>query len=511
MPPSMRSAQPASQRPQRVASLPVGAMKGSRTEARAKSTFDSSSPAPTLGEALHANQNGIGHSLTPVALALAALTSVVTITTLLICTVVFHQPFTGSYVILALIVFSFTFPGRRPKDNRIPTLARKILVDWLTLIMLLVVLGWATRTTTSFDQRVILAWMLATPFALFAANIVLPITLPRLMAADGVQRIAVIVGRGELGRKLTSAIESSSFLGVRIAGYFDDRNHLGVNKAAAIDDLGTLDQIANYVKSHHVDLIYITLPMASQPRILKLLDELRDTTASIYFTPNIFLSDMIQARMDTIGNVPVFAVCETPFDGTNGWLKRASDLVLASLILVLIAPLLLAIAIGVKRSSPGAVLFKQRRYGLDGREILVYKFRTMSVHDDGDEVRQATRNDSRVTRFGAFLRRTSLDELPQFINVLQGHMSVVGPRPHAVAHNELYRKLIKGYMIRHKVRPGITGWAQVNGLRGETDTLEKMQKRIEYDLDYLRHWSLRWDLAIILKTIYVVWKKQNAY
>jgi len=209
--------------------------------------------------------------------------------------------------------------------------------------------------------------------------------------------------------------------------------------------------------------------------------------------------------------MPVVAVCETPFYGVNGLFKRASDLVLASLILVLVSPLLLAIAIGVKLSSPGPVLFKQRRYGLDGREIVVYKFRSMYALEEGNVVRQATRNDPRVTRFGAFLRRYSLDELPQFINVLQGRMSVVGPRPHAVAHNEMYRKLIKSYMIRHKVKPGVTGWAQVNGLRGETDSLEKMQARLECDLAYLRHWSLRLDLQIVLKTIYVVLKKQNAY
>jgi len=176
-----------------------------------------------------------------------------------------------------------------------------------------------------------------------------------------------------------------------------------------------------------------------------------------------------------------------------------------------IAPMMLAIAIGVKLSSPGPVLFKQRRYGVDGRKIFVYKFRTMSVVEDGEVIRQATKNDSRVTPFGAFLRKTSLDELPQFINVLQGRMSVIGPRPHAVAHNELYRKLIRGYMIRHKVRPGITGLAQVNGYRGETETVEKMKARIEYDLAYLRNWSLVLDLQIILKTIVVVLKKQNAY
>jgi putative colanic acid biosynthesis UDP-glucose lipid carrier transferase len=215
--------------------------------------------------------------------------------------------------------------------------------------------------------------------------------------------------------------------------------------------------------------------------------------------------------MDTVGDMPVLAVCETPFYGLSGLIKRASDLALASVILLLVLPVMLAIAVGVKLTSPGPILFKQRRYGVDGREIVIYKFRTMSVLEDADVIRQATRDDRRVTAFGAFLRRNSLDELPQFINVLQGRMSVVGPRPHAVAHNELYRKLIKSYMIRHKVKPGITGLAQVHGLRGETDTLEKMKERIEYDLAYLRNWSLRLDLQIVWKTIFVVLRKQNAY
>jgi putative colanic acid biosynthesis UDP-glucose lipid carrier transferase len=220
---------------------------------------------------------------------------------------------------------------------------------------------------------------------------------------------------------------------------------------------------------------------------------------------------MIQARVDSIGGIPVLAVCETPLFGINALIKRVSDVVLAFTILVFISPVMLSIAIGVKRSSPGPVLFKQRRYGLDGKEIVVYKFRTMTVLEDGDLVRQATRGDKRVTRFGAFLRRTSLDELPQFINVLQGSMSVVGPRPHAVAHNEMYRRLISGYMLRHKVKPGITGLAQVNGFRGETDSLEKMKARVEYDLSYLRNWSVWLDLLIVMKTVFVVIRDQNAY
>ena len=251
--------------------------------------------------------------------------------------------------------------------------------------------------------------------------------------------------------------------------------------------------------------------MAARPRILQVLDGLKDTTASIYFVPDMFITDLIQGRSDSVCGVTVISVCDTPFRGLNGFLKRASDLFLATLILLLITPALLLIGLAVKLESTGPVIFRQRRYGLDGEQIVVYKFRSMAVMEDQGPIRQAQKNDSRITRLGAFLRKTSLDELPQFINVLQGRMSIVGPRPHAVAHNEIYRTLIKGYMVRHKVRPGITGWAQINGQRGETDTLEKMQSRIDCDLDYLRNWSLQLDLFIILKTIRLVFKDGSAY
>jgi putative colanic acid biosynthesis UDP-glucose lipid carrier transferase len=235
------------------------------------------------------------------------------------------------------------------------------------------------------------------------------------------------------------------------------------------------------------------------------------TTASLYFVPDVFGISIIQGRLQDMNGVPVVGICETPFTGTNELVKRVSDVVIASLIIVLISPLLLALAIGVKLSSPGPVIFKQKRNGLDGEEIVVWKFRSMTAQENGPVVRQATKNDPRVTRFGAFLRRTSLDELPQFFNVLQGRMSIVGPRPHAVAHNEEYRRIIKAYMVRHKVKPGITGWAQVNGHRGETDTIEKMQARVEYDLEYLRNWSLGLDLQIIVRTIRLVFFDRNAY
>lgn len=444
-------------------------------------------------------------------LARITLDPLVAIGMLLACLYVFREPLEGRYVILMVLVFALTFPGSWPRRAGFAALAGDILASWAVVVVLLLLLGWATQTAALFDTSAILAWACATPAALLLTHRVAPSVLPRLLAAEGTERMAVIVGANEMGTRLAEGIRGTPDLGIRFAGFFDDRGP-GRSGDEPGEVLGTIGHLADYAKTHRVDMIYIALPMASQPRIIKLLDELRDTTASIYFAPDIFLSDLIQARMDTVAGLPVLAVCETPFYGINGVIKRASDLVLATLILLLVSPLMIAIAIAVKRSSPGPVLFRQRRYGLDGKEIIVYKFRTMTVAEDGEVIRQATRDDSRVTPLGAFLRRHSLDELPQFVNVLQGRMSVVGPRPHAVAHNEIYRKQIKGYMVRHKVKPGITGWAQVNGLRGETDTLEKMSARIAYDLAYLRNWSLRLDLQIVFKTVFVVLKAgKNAY
>ncbi|HEX3060224.1 MAG TPA: undecaprenyl-phosphate glucose phosphotransferase, partial [Usitatibacter sp.] len=447
--------------------------------------------------------------LTQAPLAVAAfvrmlLESVVAVGCLAGCVVAFGQPFANSYMILALLVFSLTFPGRPPRGTSPAAVAREVLTDWILIVGLLLMLGWATRMILSFDERVIVAWIAITPVVMFGAQLLVPVMLPRLLAAEGLKRVAVVAGAGTLGRQLAERIAETPMLGVTVAGFFDDRATDRIDGGARDRVLGSVEELADYVKKNRVDLIYVTLPMSSQPRIVKLCNELRDTTASIYFVPDIFVFDLIQGRMDSIGGIPVMAVCETPFFGVNAMVKRISDIVLATLILILISPALLAIAAIVKLTSPGPALFKQRRYGLDGREVIVYKFRSMRVAEDGPVVKQATKDDPRVTPFGAFMRRPSLDELPQFINVLQGRMSIVGPRPHAIAHNEQYRKLVKGYMLRHKVRPGITGWAQVNGMRGETETVDKMMMRIEYDLEYLRHWSLKLDLQIIWRTIFVV-------
>ncbi|MBW8885460.1 MAG: exopolysaccharide biosynthesis polyprenyl glycosylphosphotransferase [Planctomycetia bacterium] len=220
---------------------------------------------------------------------------------------------------------------------------------------------------------------------------------------------------------------------------------------------------------------------------------------------------MLHSRWTDIGGLPAVSVFENPLYGVDGLVKRAFDLVVAGLLTVVLAVPLFVVAIAIKLSSRGPVFFRQRRYGLDGREILVWKFRTMTVCEDGATVTQATKADSRITPLGALLRRTSIDELPQLFNVLEGSMSLVGPRPHAAAHNEQYRKMIQGYMLRHKVKPGITGLAQVRGWRGETDTLEKMQRRVECDHEYIREWSLWLDAKILFRTARVVLAAKNAY
>jgi putative colanic acid biosynthesis UDP-glucose lipid carrier transferase len=371
--------------------------------------------------------------------------------------------------------------------------------------------GLTTAYIQYFPENVLLAWAVITPITYAATYSILRVVLPRVISSPGNLRTAVIAGVNETGICLAQQFQDDPYLGTHVLGFFDDCGSGELPSDMPAPVKGCLYDLSEYVKQNHVETIYLALPMAAQPHILSLLDSLKDTTASIYFVPDIFITDLIQGRFDSVGNMPVVAVCETPFTGFNGLVKRTSDVVLSALILLLLLPLMLLLAIGVKLSSPGPVIFKQRRYGLDGKEIHVYKFRSMTVCDDGEVVKQATKDDARITRFGAFIRKTSLDELPQFVNVLQGRMSIVGPRPHAVAHNEIYRKAIKGYMIRHKVKPGITGWAQVNGCRGETEIIDKMEKRIEYDIEYLRNWSLSLDFWIIIKTALIIVRDRNAY
>lgn len=428
----------------------------------------------------------------------------------------YDEPFTGYYLMLMIITFfisSYIYEQtniyRTWRSGKLFAYISDTLIGWGIIISILMFLGFATKLTYYYSEQVILSWFIATPIALINSHLIVR-KIANNLRKGGEVRSAVIVGANDTGLKIAKRIEEYPYLLMEVRGFFDDRDE-SRNSSPIPSLLGGVSGVADYVRVHNIKMIFISLPMTAQPRIRALLDDLHDTTASIYFLPDVYIFDLMQARFDNVGGIPVVAICESPFLGVDNVIKNFSDFVLSALILVLLSPLMLGITLAVKLTSPGPAIFKQRRYGLNGEEIIVYKFRSMSVSEDGQKIEQAHRNDPRITKIGSFLRRTSLDELPQFINVLQGRMSIVGPRPHAVAHNELYRKLIKGYMLRHKVKPGITGWAQVNGLRGETEVLDKMQARIEYDLNYLQHWSIWLDLWIIMRTVWVVLRNDNAY
>lgn len=381
---------------------------------------------------------------------------------------------------------------------------------WILTACVLLALAFLSKTSIHYSRVVVFTWTVATPVLLVLERMALRVLLRKIRKLGFNTRTVAIVGSGKRASDLIAVIMSSPWMGLRIEGVYDDSGE-GAPQEVLGQPFRDVDTLLRQVHERKIDCVYITYPMQQEEKIRLLIERLADSTASVHVVPDVLVSELLHARWSNLGEIPLVSVFESPIYGSHSFLKRVEDLVLGSLILLLISPVMLSIALAVKLTSPGPVLFKQRRYGLNGQVIEVWKFRSMSVLEDGGHVPQAQKNDPRVTRLGAFLRRTSLDELPQFINVLQGQMSIVGPRPHAVAHNEQYRKLIHGYMLRHKVKPGITGWAQVNGWRGETDTLEKMEMRVKYDLEYINNWSITFDLKIILMTIFGGMRGKNAY
>ena len=342
-------------------------------------------------------------------------------------------------LMLSLLVFALTYPGHRSLHSTRTGLALDVMLNWLWISTLLALAGFGTGYLREFSKDVIWTWLWAAPVSDFAMAMLLRACAPALLKLQGPKRRAVIVGMNEQGLTLAGKLCASPYSTIELVGFVDSRSanrELGQREPRL---LGKLDNLAELVQTNRIQLIYLSLPMASQPRILTVLDNLKDTTASIYFVPDMFVTDLVQGHPASVAGQPVISVCETPFRDGNGLIKRMSDVLFSLAILALISPVLLCISVAIKVTSHGPIIFKQRRYGLDGEEILVYKFRSMTVTEDGASIVQAQKNDSRITPLGAILRRTSLDELPQFINVLQGHMSIVGPRPHDVAHNELYR------------------------------------------------------------------------
>jgi putative colanic acid biosysnthesis UDP-glucose lipid carrier transferase len=418
---------------------------------------------------------------------------------------------------VSAVLFYLSAEAVKLYDNRrstpLPVDLRNLLLAWTATAVIVLFVGYTLKVSDMYSRAAVLSWFVLAPTALaiWRLGVRAGLTKARTLGYN-IRRVA-IVGSGEHGVQVARTVDGSPWMGLKVIGMFDDRAPVPGRVPADLPFplLGKTDDLLREVARGNIDMVYVTLPINNLERIGKLLNALADTTTSVYFIPDMLLFSMVHGRWVRIGELPAVSVFETPFYGVGGWSKRVEDLVISSFVLAAMAIPMLLIAMAIKLTSPGPALFRQTRYGLDGREFRIWKFRTMTVCEDSGPIAQAKRNDPRVTRIGALLRRTSLDELPQFLNVLTGTMSVIGPRPHAADHNEYYRRLVRHYMVRHKVRPGISGWAQINGLRGETDTLEKMERRVEYDLWYIRNWSVLLDLRISFVTLWKIWRESNAY
>jgi len=384
---------------------------------------------------------------------------------------------------------------------------------WATVALVLMLLAFAFKSGALYSRYWAIAWLLLVWVGLVLVRIVARLLFNFMRERGWNHRHIFIMGAGDLGQNVARQLRDAPWVGYDLVGFWDDNPDLQGKMIDSVPVMSCEEGCKLLEKEKdHIDEVWLALPLRAEERMREVLQMLRHSTVNVRLVPDIFGFHLLNHSVSEGAGVPVLDLRSSPMQGVNRIIKAVEDRLLALLILVLISPLMILIAIGVKLSSPGPVLFKQKRHGWDGKPIKVYKFRTMKVHEEKDgQVTQATKGDPRVTRFGAFLRRTSLDELPQFFNVLQGRMSIVGPRPHALAHNEMYKDRVEAYMQRHRVKPGITGWAQVNGWRGETDTLDKMEKRVEYDLYYIENWSLGLDLKIIIMTVFKGFVHQQAY
>ena len=433
----------------------------------------------------------------------------------------------GLLAVILFLIFSKITGVSRTNDRGNPDYeVTAIMLTWAMTVMSLAVLGFATRYGQVFARSIMFTWIILSPMMVALLRMLLRIVQQALIRRGYATRRLAIAGLNQLGRQLAKNVDAAPGLGYKLVGFYDDRS--GDRPDRSVSDVkdgaepperdemmatlsGTLTEMVQQCRGGKIDTVLITLPMRAEDRIRYLLDQISDSTASVYIVPDFFVFELLHSRWTNLGGLPAVSVFENPLMGVDGVFKRITDFALAIAGLLVAAIPMTLIAIGIKLTSKGPVFFRQKRYGLDGKEILVWKFRSMRTCDNGPVVKQATKDDPRITPLGRILRRTSLDELPQLFNVIEGTMSLVGPRPHASAHNEQYRGLIRGYMLRHKVKPGITGLAQVNGCRGETETIDKMEKRIKWDHQYIRRWSLWLDLKILARTLLVVWKQDTAY
>lgn len=372
-----------------------------------------------------------------------------------------------------------------------------------------VVFGYLIGQLGALSLHWMFVWTVLALFAFVIDRWILHGALFKLRERGVNSKRVIIVGYGSTGRELHQRAIAQRWTGYRVVATYDGDHSIALD--ATIERLPALEDVAAAVERHQADEVWITLPLAETEKLRRLQALLSNVLVDIRWVPDVTAVSILTHRTVEFLGMPVVELNHPASHGTPGIFKAVFDRVFAAMVLILLAPLFILIALAIRIDSPGPILFRQPRLGLNGRRFDVMKFRSMRVHQADGRITQATRNDPRVTTIGRFLRRTSLDELPQFVNVLMGEMSVVGPRPHALPHNDLYKDKLAMYMQRHRVKPGITGWAQINGHRGETDTDEKMAHRVQFDLYYIQHWSFWMDLKIILWTAFKGWTSQNAY
>lgn len=421
--------------------------------------------------------------------------------------------FTALLMFLTINTFSAFSVYKGWRGKSVFTELARLTVSWVVVILLISALTFITKTGPSFSREWATISFIITYIGLINSRIIFRHIFRHLQKSGYNQKQVIIIGAGDLGQRACQAMQKQEWAGLIPIAFFDDtRKGLTYN---GVEVKGEVQKVIAFIEQKRkikpVDQVWIALPLSAQKEIEGLQLALQNTATKVYFIPDLFGFNLASYTVDEMVGLPVMNMSAPPMSGWSATLKRLEDILVSGAALIVLSPFLFIVAILIKTDSTGPVFFKQKRYGQDGKEILVWKFRSMSVTENGDNIKQAGRNDARVTKIGAFLRSSSIDELPQLINVLFGSMSLVGPRPHAVAHNEFYRTKVQGYMVRHQMRPGITGWAQVNGSRGETVEIKDMEKRVRLDLEYIQNWSIFFDIRIILQTFKTVLNTKDTY
>ncbi|MDT4775522.1 UDP-glucose:undecaprenyl-phosphate glucose-1-phosphate transferase [compost metagenome] len=388
------------------------------------------------------------------------------------------------------------------------SLATRLLSAWSLVWLISILLTYLLHQADALSRLWMVYWYAFSLAGLLGLRVASRVVLNLLRITGANSKRVLIVGYGRTGQEMYRRATASHATGFKVSGIYAPEGEPTPEGRRRITDSA---QIPEFARDQGIDEIWLTLPMSEFRLMQEINFSLRNDFIDIKWMPSVLDFDLLNHNVGNFLGMPAVEMNRPPALGVRGTIKAIFDRTFAALVLIALSPLFLIIGILIKRDSPGPVFFKQERLGMDGRVIHVYKFRSMKVHAEHGTVTQATKGDSRITPIGAFLRRTSLDELPQFINVLRGEMSVVGPRPHAMAHNNMYKEQLDFYMMRHRVKPGITGWAQINGYRGETDTLDKMAKRVEHDIFYIRNWSFWMDVRIIFWTAFKGWTGRNAY